>query len=271
MRWHRDHDPGRLRGQHLQVRRRLRRRGRRPPVGRAAAGRGRSGVCVAWVTTVSSRTSARTGRSSSWTSSSASILGLLPWAMIWLPPSTTATGRAAARRSDVRPGRFDPDPGPATCRICLAESPVTWVEVTVHKPHAPITVPFDDVCLTIHRSRDDLDAQPAHHRPDTLTGEMRPIRPAVIGLGTTSVTGRPTCRGRWTPSRTRPTSTWSPCCRSTTKAAGAPEGSPDFLNAVMLADTTFAVTTLLDRAMAVEAAFGRERAEPNALRTLTST
>jgi 7,8-dihydroneopterin aldolase/epimerase/oxygenase len=39
--------------------------------------------------------------------------------------------------------------------ICLAEKPVSWVEVTVHKPHAPIAVPFDDVTLTIHRSRDD--------------------------------------------------------------------------------------------------------------------
>ncbi len=39
--------------------------------------------------------------------------------------------------------------------ICLAEQPVSWVAVTVHKPHAPITVPFDDVTLTIHRSRDD--------------------------------------------------------------------------------------------------------------------
>ena len=39
--------------------------------------------------------------------------------------------------------------------ICLAEEPVTWVEVTVHKPEAPIPVAFDDVSLTIHRSRDD--------------------------------------------------------------------------------------------------------------------
>lgn len=39
--------------------------------------------------------------------------------------------------------------------ICLTEPPVTWVEVTVHKPHAPIPVAFDDVSLTIHRSRDD--------------------------------------------------------------------------------------------------------------------
>jgi dihydroneopterin aldolase len=39
--------------------------------------------------------------------------------------------------------------------ICLAEPPVAWVDVTVHKPHAPIQVAFDDVSLTIHRSRDD--------------------------------------------------------------------------------------------------------------------
>ena len=35
------------------------------------------------------------------------------------------------------------------------ERPVTWVQVTVHKPEAPIPVAFDDVSLTIHRSRDD--------------------------------------------------------------------------------------------------------------------
>ncbi len=39
--------------------------------------------------------------------------------------------------------------------ICLAEPPVHWVDVTVHKPQAPIRVAFDDVSLTIHRSRDD--------------------------------------------------------------------------------------------------------------------
>jgi dihydroneopterin aldolase len=39
--------------------------------------------------------------------------------------------------------------------VCLDEAPVRWVEVTVHKPHAPIKVAFHDVSLTIHRSRDD--------------------------------------------------------------------------------------------------------------------
>lgn len=40
-------------------------------------------------------------------------------------------------------------------KVCLAEPPVAWVEVTVHKPQAPIPVAFHDVSLTIHRSRDD--------------------------------------------------------------------------------------------------------------------
>lgn len=37
--------------------------------------------------------------------------------------------------------------------VCLAQPHVEWVELTVHKPHAPIEVPFEDVTLTIHRRR----------------------------------------------------------------------------------------------------------------------
>ncbi|POX49386.1 dihydroneopterin aldolase [Streptomyces sp. Ru72] len=36
---------------------------------------------------------------------------------------------------------------------CLKHAPVQEVEVCVHKPDAPITVPFDDVSVTITRSR----------------------------------------------------------------------------------------------------------------------
>lgn len=36
---------------------------------------------------------------------------------------------------------------------CLSNGGVLEVEVTVHKPDAPITVPFDDVTITITRSR----------------------------------------------------------------------------------------------------------------------
>ncbi len=37
--------------------------------------------------------------------------------------------------------------------VCLAPELVEWVDVTVHKPNAPITTTFSDVALTIRRSR----------------------------------------------------------------------------------------------------------------------
>ncbi len=38
--------------------------------------------------------------------------------------------------------------------VCLRDTRVEAVEVTVHKPHAPIQATFDDVALTINRSRE---------------------------------------------------------------------------------------------------------------------
>jgi len=40
-------------------------------------------------------------------------------------------------------------------QACLAHSSVTRVAVTVHKPHAPIPVPFDDVEIRITREQSD--------------------------------------------------------------------------------------------------------------------
>jgi dihydroneopterin aldolase len=37
--------------------------------------------------------------------------------------------------------------------VCLGQPQVETVEVTVHKPHAPIAATFSDVALTINRSR----------------------------------------------------------------------------------------------------------------------
>ncbi|MEV1166927.1 dihydroneopterin aldolase [Nonomuraea sp. NPDC049784] len=37
--------------------------------------------------------------------------------------------------------------------VCLADALVSKVEVSVHKPAAPIPLPFDDVVVTIERSR----------------------------------------------------------------------------------------------------------------------
>ena len=105
--------------------------------------------------------------------------------------------------------------------------------------------------------------------PDTLTGEMRPIRPAVIALGSNVGDRLANLQGAVDALADTPdVHVVTVSSVYETKPVDAPEGSPDFLNAVMLADTTLSVTTLLDRAQAVEAAFGRERAVDNAPRTL---
>jgi dihydroneopterin aldolase len=39
--------------------------------------------------------------------------------------------------------------------ICLSDPRVSWTDVTVHKPDAPIEATFSDVTLTIHRSHRD--------------------------------------------------------------------------------------------------------------------
>lgn len=53
-----------------------------------------------------------------------------------------------------------------------------------------------------------------------------------------------------------------------TKAVGGPADSPDFLNMVVVAETTLEPRTLLERALAIEDAFGRVRSERDAPRTL---
>ncbi len=40
--------------------------------------------------------------------------------------------------------------------VCLADPLVATVEITVHKPHADLGVPFDDVSVTIRREKDPL-------------------------------------------------------------------------------------------------------------------
>jgi 2-amino-4-hydroxy-6-hydroxymethyldihydropteridine diphosphokinase len=104
---------------------------------------------------------------------------------------------------------------------------------------------------------------------DTLTGEIHPIRRAVLSIGSNlgdrvfNLQGAVDALGD-TPE------VWltgvSPVYE--TEPVGAPEGSDDFLNIVVTVDTTLSAPTLLDRALAIESAYGRERGEPNAPRTL---
>ena len=105
---------------------------------------------------------------------------------------------------------------------------------------------------------------------DTLTGEMRPIRRAVLSLGSNLGERMDNLQGAVRALADTP-DVWvtavSPVYE--TEPVDAPDGSKNFLNAVVLLDTTLAANRLMDRALAIEDAFERERSEVlNAPRTL---
>lgn len=106
--------------------------------------------------------------------------------------------------------------------------------------------------------------------PDTLTGDMRPIRPAVLSLGSNEGDRLANLQGAIDSLADTPeVHVVTVSSVYETAPVGAPEGSPDFLNAILIADTTLSVAMLLDRAQAVENAFGRVHGlERNAPRTL---
>ena len=104
---------------------------------------------------------------------------------------------------------------------------------------------------------------------DTMTGGMRPIRQAVLAIGSNLGDRLGRLQGAVSALEDTPEVTLVAVSSVyETEPVGAPEGSPSFLNAVVLIDTTLTVHTLLDRALAIEDAFGRERAETNGPRTL---
>jgi 2-amino-4-hydroxy-6-hydroxymethyldihydropteridine diphosphokinase len=95
---------------------------------------------------------------------------------------------------------------------------------------------------------------------DTLTGETHPIRRCVLSIGSNLGERVANLQGAVNSLADTP-EVWltavSPVYE--TEPVEATEGSEDFLNAVVLLDTTLAARTLLDRALAIEDAYGRER------------
>ncbi len=105
---------------------------------------------------------------------------------------------------------------------------------------------------------------------DSLTGEMHPIRRAVVSIGSNLGERRNNLQGAVDSLADTP-EVWVTAVSPVYETAPveAPEGSKDFLNAVVCMDTTLSARTLLERALAVESAYGRERGgERNAPRTL---
>lgn len=151
--------------------------------------------------------------------------------------------------------------------MILSFHDVARAQVTVHKPNAPITVPFDDVSVTVERARETIGGQlpndandvresgRTHHviiamggNQGDVTATLRDAVRCVDGLPSTQVTGV------------------SPLYR--TDAWGMPEGAAEFRNAVISVDTRLSAAELLDGLQRIEASHGRERADHWTSRTL---
>ena len=104
---------------------------------------------------------------------------------------------------------------------------------------------------------------------DTITGEMHPIRRAVISIGSNLGERRNNLQGAVDSLSDTP-EVWvtavSPVYETT--PVDSPEDARDYLNAVVMLDTTLSARTLLERALAIESAYDRERTEKNSPRTL---
>ena len=103
---------------------------------------------------------------------------------------------------------------------------------------------------------------------DTLSG-MKPLRKVVYSLGSNLGDRLNNLQGAVDALRDTPdvivvdvSSVYE------TDPVGGPEDSPSFLNLVIVAETTLEPRTLLERALAIEDAYGRERGEKWAPRTL---
>ncbi len=104
---------------------------------------------------------------------------------------------------------------------------------------------------------------------DTMTGGMRPIRQAVLAFGSNLGDRLNRVQGGVAALEDTPEVTIVAISSVyETEPVGTPDGSGQFLNAVVLIDTTLTVHTLLDRALAIEDAFGRDRSAVGAPRTL---
>ena len=133
---------------------------------------------------------------------------------------------------------------------------VSRTQVTVHKPSAPIVVPFDDVSVTVERSRETASAaSQVHHAVIAMGGNqgdmvatLRDAVRSIDGLASTQVTGV------------------SPLYR--TDAWGMPDGTPEFHNAVVSVNTRLSALELLRGLQRIEADHGRVRTDHWTSRTL---
>jgi 2-amino-4-hydroxy-6-hydroxymethyldihydropteridine diphosphokinase len=102
-----------------------------------------------------------------------------------------------------------------------------------------------------------------------MTGQLTPIRKVVLAIGSNLGDREANLAGAVESLAETPDLVLRGVSRVyASEPVDAPAGSPEFYNAVVVADTMLSAQMLLERAMAIEDTYGRERGERNAPRTL---
>lgn len=145
----------------------------------------------------------------------------------------------------------------AIAERALRHDGVELVDVTVHKPYAPITVPFSDVTVKIRRQLAERAPAGGHQ--------------VVLALGANLGPARETLRGALTELDRHPriqVTGVSPLLRSTAMLAPGADPQPDYLNAVATVLTELPLPELLALCQGIELGHGRQRTERWGARTL---
>ncbi|GAB76952.1 dihydroneopterin aldolase / 2-amino-4-hydroxy-6-hydroxymethyldihydropteridine diphosphokinase [Austwickia chelonae] len=123
--------------------------------------------------------------------------------------------------------------------VCLQEPLVEAAQVRVHKPEAPVGLPFEDVSVSVHRER---AATAVVALGANLSDPVMRLADAVRRIGTLDGVD---------PVMLSPVVETDP--------VGGPEGQPVYLNAVLVVRTRLAPHSLLARLHEVESVHGRVR------------
>jgi len=132
----------------------------------------------------------------------------------------------------------------------LAQFPMDRVRITIHKPQAPIGVEFTDVRLTTFATREKQQRQVVFSLGSNIEPRLDYLQFALSGLASTPGIDRVLVSGVY---ETQPQSE-------------VPQ--PDFLNAVVIAQSALSAEELLHRALTLESLAHRTRLSEHGPRTL---
>ena len=154
--------------------------------------------------------------------------------------------------------------------VVLSHGAARRVRVTVHKPQAPISVPFTDVAVTITRPARSGPADSAHTAVHSAVHSD--VHTAVLAFGSNLGDREAILRAAIEDVRRTPgiamTRVSDPIETTALTPTGIDENAPAYLNAVAIVTTSLPPDDLLDAVHRVEQSHGRVRGERWADRTL---